>query len=487
MKKQLDFLTDEFKNSFDVKKREIETALGPATLMFVDTLCSTQFISEYIIKPLTIVKDGIETEDDVIKKVLNINSADFVKDDADATLHVLSGDVVIIFHDKEKSIYCEVKGYTRRSVSIPITEAGLKGPREGFTEAFVDNVTLIRRRVKNAALKFEAIYVGKESQTVVTLTYIEGIAPKHIVDSIRETLKTLDYNFILDSNYIEAKLRAKKTLFDTVGYTEKADDATAKILEGRVAVIVDGTPFVITVPSYFIENFQVPDDFYLNRYFATFTRTLRWVAFFIALFLPGIYVAITTHHFSVLPTTFILRLAVSRVGVPFPAIAEVLIIMFLFQLIKEAGLRLPQPIGTSMSLVASFVLGSSAVAAGIASTITIIVICISAVCYFLIPRLYGAVSLWSFIVAIFGALYGFPGIICIGLIILAHLSRLDTCGRPYLFPIGTLAEHRFKDLFSRGSLERISGHVIQQAHKRISEGAEDAEEGGNYANGQDTK
>ena len=196
MKKQLDFLSDKFKNSFDVKKREVETALGPATLMFTDTLCSTQFISEYIIKPLTIVMDGIKTEDDIIKRVLNINSADYVKDDNDAILHVLSGDVVIIFHDKEKSIFCEVKGYTRRSVSIPVTEAGLKGPREGFTEAFVDNVTLIRRRVKNAALKFEAIYVGKETQTVVTLTYIEGVAPKEIVDSVRKTLKTLDYNFV---------------------------------------------------------------------------------------------------------------------------------------------------------------------------------------------------------------------------------------------------------------------------------------------------
>ena len=462
MKKQLDFLKDKLKNCFDVKTRDIETALGPTTIMFTDTLCSTQFISEYIIKPLIIIKDEIKTEDDVVKKVLNINSADFVKDDDDAILHVLSGDVVIIFHNYEKTIYCEVKGYVRRSVSIPITKAGVKGPREGFTEAFVDNVTLIRRRVKNPDLKFEAIYVGNETQTVVTLTYIEGVASKEIVDNVRQTLKTLNYNFILDSNYIEEKLRAKKTLFDTVAYTEKADDATAKILEGRVAVIVDGTPFVITVPAFFLENFQAPDDYYSNKYFTSFTRALRWIAFFLAMFLPGLYVALTTHHFSVLPTTFIFRLAVSRAGVPFSTIAEVLIVMFLFQLIKEAGLRLPQPIGTSMSLVASFVLGSSAVAAGIASTITIVIVCIGAVCYFLIPNLYGAVSLWSFIVAIFGALYGFPGIISIGLIILAHLSSLYTCGYPYLFPLGTLKKHSLKDVFIREGLSDISGHITKE-------------------------
>ena len=144
--------------------------------------------SEYIIKPLTIVMDGIKTEDDIIKRVLNINSADYVKDDNDAILHVLSGDVVIIFHDKEKSIFCEVKTDIQEEVLVYLsTEAGLKGPREGFTEAFKCNVTLIRRRVKNAALKFEAIYVGKETQTVVTLTYIEGVAPKEIVDSVRKT------------------------------------------------------------------------------------------------------------------------------------------------------------------------------------------------------------------------------------------------------------------------------------------------------------
>ena len=465
MKKQLDFLKDKLKNSFDVKTRDIETALGPTTIMFTDTLCSTQFISEYIIKPLIIIKDGIKTEDDVVKKVLNINSADFVKDNDDAILHVLSGDVVIIFHNHEKTIYSEVKGYVRRSVSIPITKAGVKGPREGFTEAFVDNVTLIRRRVKNPDLKFEAIYVGAETQTVVTLTYLEGVASKRIVDNVRETLKTLNYNFILDTNYIEEKLRAKKTLFDTVSYTEKADDATAKILEGRVAVIVDGTPFVITVPSFFLENFQAPDDYYSNKYFTSFTRALRWIAFFLAMFLPGLYVALITHHFSVLPTTFIFRLAVSRAGVPFSAIAEVLIVMFLFQLIKEAGLRLPQPIGTSMSLVASFVLGSSAVAAGIASTITIVIVCIAAVCYFLIPNLYGAVSLWSFVVAIFGALYGFPGVISIGLILLAHLSNLNTCGYPYLFPLGTLKKHSFKDIFIREGLANISGHIMKGGQK----------------------
>ncbi|MDU5413619.1 MAG: spore germination protein, partial [Clostridium perfringens] len=339
MQKQLDFLKDKLKDSFDVKYREVDTALGPATIVFMDVLCSTQFISEYIVKPLTLVKDGIKDENDIMTKVIDINITNWSKDKNDTLLHVLSGDVVIIFDKFDKVIYCETKGYTRRSVGIPITEAVIKGPREGFNEAFVDNVTLLRRRIKNHNLKFEPLYVGEDTQTVVCISYIKNKAPKELIDEIREKIKNLDYKFILDTNYIEAKLREDRTLFDTVGYTEKADEVAAKLLEGRVAIIVDGTPFVLTVPFFFIENFQTPDDYYLNRYFTSFTRILRWIAFFIAMFLPGIYVALVTHHFSVLPSLFVFRLAVARAGVPFPIVAEVIIMMLLFQIIKEAGLR----------------------------------------------------------------------------------------------------------------------------------------------------
>lgn len=466
MKEQLDFLKDKLKDSFDIKYREVETALGGATLVFIDVLCSTQFISEYIVKPLSDKLDeNVKDEKDIIDKVLNINITDFVKDNEDALNHVLSGDVVIIFNKRKKVIYCETKGYVRRGVSTPITEAVVKGPREGFTEAFVDNVTLLRRRIKNSELKFEPLYVGEDSQTVVCLSYIKGIAPDELIKNIRNKIKNLDYKFILDSNYIESKLREKKTLFDTVGYSEKADSVAAKILEGRVAIIVDGTPFVITVPYFFLENFQTPDDYYLNKYFTSFTRFLRWMAFFIAMFLPGLYVALVTHHFSTLPSLFIFRLAVARAGVPFPVVAEVILMMLLFQLIKEAGLRLPQPIGTSMSLVAALILGDAAVGAGIASKITIIVVAISTVSYFLIPKLYGTVSIWTIIITIMASLYGLPGVILISIVILSHLANLETCGYFYLFPLGTLNTYKFKDIFFRGKLDNISNNIINKDDK----------------------
>ena len=279
-------------------------------------------------------------------------------------LHVLSGDPIVVFDDFEEIIYCEAKNFPRRGVGIPETESVLKGPREGFNELIVDNVALIRRRIKNPDLKFETLIVGEKTQTAVAITYIKGIAPEEIIKQVKETIKNLDIRFILDTNYIEASLKKQESFFDTVGYTEKPDEVSAKLLEGRVGVIVDGTPFVITVPYFFLENFQMPDDYYLNKHYTNLNRILRWMAFFIAAFVPGIYVATITYHFSMIPSLFIFRLAVSRAGVPFPTVLEVIIMMLAFQLIKEAGLRMPKPIGGAMSIVAALILGDAAVGAG---------------------------------------------------------------------------------------------------------------------------
>lgn len=455
------FIKDKFEGVFDVKFRQITTCLGECTLIFVDDLCSTSFISEYILAPLRQQEYNYNTVEDLLYKVLDINLAGFVKDIDDAINHILSGDVAVIFHDYKQMLYCEAKGYVKRGVSIPVTEAVVKGPREGFTESIVDNVSLIRRKVKNADLKFEAVIVGEKSNTSVCISYIKGVAPQYLIDHVKSVVKNLDLNFILDTNYIEAALRGRKTLFDTVGYTEKPDETAAKLFEGRVAVVVDGTPFVITVPYFFLENFQAPDDYYLNRYFVNFTRVLRWISFFIASFLPGLYVAILTHHFALIPSLFVFRLAVSRAGVPLPTIVEVLLMMMAFQIIKEAGVRLPQPIGGAMSIVAGLILGDAVVGAGIASRITIIVVAASTLCYFLTPKLYGAMSVWSIIITIVSSLYGLPGFLMISLVLMVKMGDLETGGYSYLFPVGSTSTYKFKDIIFRGELKRISNTVVQ--------------------------
>lgn len=465
MNKNLNYIKEKFKDCFDVKYRELSTILGNGTMIFIDDLCNGQWMMEYMILPLRgfgeLKDDGdIKTPEELINKVLDMNMTGIAKDIDDAIFHVLSGDVILVLDDHEQIVYSEVKNMVRRSVGVPDTEAVLKGPREGFNELIVDNVALIRRRLKNPDLKFEAVYVGENSNTAVAITYIKGIVDEEVLKEVKKKIKNLDLRFVLDSNYIEASLKKENSFFDTVGYTEKPDEVCAKILEGRIALIVDGTSFVITVPYFFMENFQMPDDYYVNKYFTNFNRILRWIAFFVAVFLPGLYVAVTTHHFSMIPTLFIFRLAVSRAGVPFPTFIEILIMMLAFQFIKEAGLRLPKVIGGAMSIVSALILGDAAVGAGIASRITIIVVAISTLCYFLIPKLYGAVSFWSIIITCFSALLGLPGFVSGSLIFLTQICELDSVGYPFLFPLGSLSEYKFRDILFRGSLNRISKKII---------------------------
>ncbi|MEG1002748.1 spore germination protein [Clostridium sp.] len=468
MNKNLEFIKEKFKDSFDVKYREVNGALGRITLVFIDNLCSTEFISDYIVTPIKNKDYPCKTMDDLITNVLEINIADYVKnknDIDDAMLHIVSGDIVILVDGFEDMIYCEVKGFVRRGVGIPVTESVIKGPREGFNELFVDNIALIRRRIKNPDLKFEPIYVGEKSQTVVCVAYINGVAPKKLVDHIRKVVKNLDMQFILDTNYVESQLRESESLFDTIGYTEKPDEVAAKMMEGRVAVLVDGTPFVITAPYFFLENFQMPDDYYINKWFANFTRLLRWIAFLFATFVPGLYVAIVTYHFSLIPSLFLFRLAVSRAGVPLPTVLEVIVMMLAFQFIKEAGLRLPQPIGGAMSIVAALILGDAAVGAGVASRITIIVVALSTLSYFLIPKLYGPISIWAFIFVIAGSVYGLPAIFVTTLIFITRLADLRSTGYSYLFPIGSVDTFKFKDILFRGNLKRISRKIIGEGEE----------------------
>ena len=462
-------IKENFEGCFDVKYRDIKTILGDATLIFIDDLCNGSWLMEYTILPLRgfgNLKDStIATPRDLLDKVLDMNMTGLAKDVDDAINHILQGDAILLYEKFDEIIYCEAKNFPRRGISIPETESVLKGPKEGFNELIVDNVALIRRKIKNPNLKFEAVVLGEESNTAVAIAYIKGIAPDELVKSIKEKVKGLDLRFLLDTNYIEANLKKQKSFFDTVGYTEKPDEVAAKLFEGRIGIIVDGTPFVVTVPYFFLENFQMPDDYYLNRYYTNFNRILRWIAFFIAAFLPGLYIAIITYHFSMIPTLFIFRLAVSRAGVPIPTFIEVLVMMFAFQFIKEAGLRLPHPIGSAMSIVSALILGDAAVGAGIASRITIIVIALSTLSYFLIPKIHGALSFWSIIIALFSTTLGLPGFFAGSLIFLTQICELDSVGYPFLFPIGSKDQYRFKDILFRGRLDRISRKIVHRREK----------------------
>jgi hypothetical protein len=460
------FVKDKFKGNVDVKYRQIQCKNGNLLIVFIDNMSDAKFISQHIIEPIIREKDNIETATDVRKGIVYANSLGMIKTSHELLYHILSGDVVIISDFYEGLIFCEAKNYTRRSVSVPITESVIKGPREGFTEAFVDNISLIRRKARNADLKFENIFIGKKSDTVVIVAYIKGVASDKLVSQVKKELKNMDIDFLLDTNYIEERLGEKNTFYETVGYSEKPDIVTSKLFEGRVAIIVDGTPFVITVPYFFYENFQMADDYYLNKLLSNSMRVLRWIAIFISMFLPGLFVALTTNHFALIPSIFVFRLAITRAGVPFPMVVEVLLMIFFFQILREAGIRLPQPIGQAMSIVGALILGQSAVSAGFASETTVIVVALSSISTFLTPKLYGAIMFWSILTIIFSAVAGLPGFYVCFLLLLSELASLKSCGYKYLFPMGTLKKFNFKDIVIRDNLDSISKDFTNEDDKK---------------------
>jgi spore germination protein KA len=458
----LQYIKERLKDNFDVKYRNIETTKGMITLIFIDNLCDSKFISEYIITPLSKTNITILNMEDIKNKILNSNIVGDVKSREDALIHILSGDVVVTSDFIYEVLFCEAKSFVRRSVAIPETEAVVKGPREGFTEVFVDNIALIRRKIKNPDLKFENTTVGEKSNTAVVVCYIEGIAPKKLINYIKNAISNARYDFILDIKYIEELIDHEKTSFDTIGYSEKPDIVASKIMEGRVGVIVDGTPFVLTAPYFFIENFQTGDDYYINKYYANASRWFRWLAYFISTFLEALYIAISTYHFSLVPSVFVFRLAVSRAGVPFPTVVEVILMVTFFQIIKEAGLRLPQPIGQAMSIVGALILGDAAIGAGLTSQSTVLVVALSSICYFLIPKLYGGTVIWSFVLIIFGSALGLPGFYIGFFMLVTHLASLKTCGYPYLYPLGTLKKLNYGGITARKNLSDISNTLFDE-------------------------
>ncbi len=460
--KILQYIKEIFSNTFDIKYREIITNKGVITIVYIDNMCDIKFINEFIIKPLAECRTDIGNLLDLKKGILSINSGAVITNKEDLITNILSGNVVIISSFTHEVIYYEAKGFNKRAIDIPITEGLIKGPREGFNEAIADSLSLVRKRVKDPNLKFENLTLGSKTHTFVVMGYIKGSAPSGLIDYIRSQLKSIETEAILNINYIEEKLKCKNTPFDTIGYTEKPDVIASRLCEGRVAVFVDGTPFVATAPYFFFENFQTGDDYYSNIFFSNATRILRWIAFVLATLLTGFYLAIVTHHFSLIPYIFTFRLAVSRAGVPFPSVIEVLLLNLFFQLSREAGIRLPQPIGQTMSIVGALILGDATVGSGLASQTSLIIVAVSAICSFLVPKAYTAIAYWNFVITIFASVLGLPGFYIGFCVFVSHIAGLNSCGYPYLFPLGTLRTYKHKDIIMSGYLREISNNIFDE-------------------------
>lgn len=358
----------------------------------------------------------------------------------DVVSAVLKGDTAIFVDGSDKCMTLSTKKLPTRSIAEPDKEAGLKGPRDSFNENFRINTALIRRKVKDPKLKLIQDEVGQRSRTIYGLMYMEDLAQPELIQIIKDRIKSFEIDGIFDSGMLAHLMEDKwYSPFPQIQTTERPDKAASAIMEGRVVLVVDNSPEVLILPTTFNTFFQASDDYY-NRYsVGTFARLLRYLAAFIAVLLPGLYVAITCYYPQILPTDFLLAIVGARNDVTFPIVVEVLLMELLFELLREAGIRLPGQMGNTIGVVGGLIVGQAAVDAALVSTIVVIVVALTAIASFAIPNeeFASTFRLLKFVMILLGALWGLYGIMIGMLAIFIHLASLESFGIPYMMPLAS--------------------------------------------------
>lgn len=457
----LDRLKELFGTSNDIIIREFNIGRNgqmKGALLFVEGMTDKLIINESLIKPLMygISYSGTEefvTIDTIKKSMISVGSLEQVSSMSEVVDGCLSGDTVLLIDGLNEALVLNTKGWDSRGVEEPKTESVVRGPREGFSETLRVNTALLRRKIKNPELTLEPLTIGRKTKTDVCILYLKGVANPRLIEEIRRRLKRIDTDGIMESGYIEQYIEdAPYSIFSTIANSEKPDVVAAKLLEGRAAIMVDGTPFVLTAPMVFIESFQSAEDYYSRPYFASMIRLLRFIAYGISILAPALYVALTTFHQELIPTPLLFTLATSREGVPFPSVLEAFVMLAAFEVLREAGVRLPRPVGSAISIVGALVIGEAAVAAGIIGAPMVIVVALTAVSSFVVPSQTDSGVILRYILLFLAGVMGGFGI-AIGLLgLIIHLAALRSFGTPYLSPVAPLSVHDLKDVFIRAPI-----------------------------------
>jgi len=458
-------IKERFKGSVDVAYREFSLGFDlnkKAGLIYIDGLVSSEITNTSILKPLMF--ELLQNEElknmvqgNLVEKIKNCalpnSSVREAKTFQEVIDGILSGDTALLLDDFHTALLIGTRGWEARGVDEPVTEAVVRGPREGFTETIGVNTALLRRKIKNEKLRIESINLGRQTKTPVYIAYVEGIVNEKMVAEVKKRLRRIDIDAILESGYIEQLIEdAPTSIFPTIGNTEKPDILAAKLLEGRVGIFVDGTPFVLTVPYLLIEGFQSAEDYYSRPYYSTVLRLIRYTAFSISVLFPALYVALQSFHQEMIPTSLLISMAGAREGVPFPAYIEAFGMGVAFEIMREAGVRMPRPIGQSVSIVGSLVLGQAAVSAGFISNPMVIVVALTAISGFVVTALTDAMAFMRLFFLFCATSLGFFGLLMGILFIEIHLMKLRSFGIPYLYPVAPMNFEELKDVFIRAPL-----------------------------------
>ena len=413
----------------DYKFREFVIDRKRVYFIFNEVLCSTTMINDFILDNLLSLN---KKELDKLSFYLPDANVLVIKED-EVLSYLNQGFGIVIY----KKIYAiEVRERLDRGVTTVQSELSITGPKDSFCEMFNTNLGLIRRRIKSKNLESLDLEIGRYSKTKVSILSIRGIVKEKIVSDIYRKLKNIDIDGIIDNSYIKSYLE-DKTLFPTVMLTERPDKASQALLEGKVVILCDLSPYALILPSFFMDYFHTADDYYQKNSNTTFIRLIRVIAFFVALFLPAFYIAVTTRNYDLVPFPLLMILKAGRTFVPFPAYIEALFMICLFEILKESDLRMSATTGSAVSILGGLILGDAAVSAGIVSPIMIIIIAISSIAALIFPsnELMNAIRFYKIILLLLAAFFGIYGVLFGGAVLFIHLISMKSFGFSYLFPI----------------------------------------------------
>ncbi|MCC8022382.1 MAG: spore germination protein [Clostridiales bacterium] len=467
-----------FENDQTLKIREIGKAhhgKGPRyAVLFCDGLIDTSMMNDSIIKPLLLTEVKPEKLQTIAAEVLQVNEVASSNDLSELVQAVTFGDTILLMEGQAEALILNSKGFATRGITEPEAERILTGPREGFCESIMLNLSMLHRRLRTNELKMQFLTIGRRTATQVCVCYMDTIVNKDILDRVMRQLNEIDIDGILDSNYLTEFIEdSTLSPFRTTGSTERPDVVVGKLLEGRIAILVDGTPVVVTVPYLFIENFQSSEDYYVNYYYASLSRVLRLRGLIRSRCLPGRFIDIITDRPEIIPELLFINMASERQAVPLPAPLEIFIMLIIFDILRETGIRMPSNVGQALSIVGALVIGQTAVEAKLVASTMLIVVAMTGVTSLLVPRMNAPIILVRNLVLLLSTMLGLFGFILGMCGVLIHILSLRSMGIPQLSPNHTLNMQKMKDnnirapwpmMLTRSS--RLTRDVIRQRRQK---------------------
>ncbi|SHF13492.1 spore germination protein [Caldanaerobius fijiensis DSM 17918] len=448
------------------------------TLIYIDGMANKNLINENILR--SIMLDARQTHpktsdiQDIFELIKNssLSTSDLKEiDDVDKIIvYVLSGLTLLLIDGYDRGIIFETRGWQTRSIAPPEAEMTIRGPQDSFVETLRINTALVRRRIRDTRLKLKSVQIGTRSKTDVIIAYIEDIADENVLEEVKNRLKTINIDAVLESGYIEQLIEdCWYSPFPQIEITQRPDKVAAALYEGRVSVLVDNSPFALLMPATVSVMIQSPEDYYMRWPIASVIRLLRFLSIFIELYLPALYIAITSYNPGMIPTTLSLYIAATRATVPFPSFIEAFMMMGVLEILREGGIRLPTPVSQTLGIVGAIVIGSAAVQAGIVSPFMVIVVAITAMASFVVPNYSLSLSmrLLTFGFMIMATVFGLYGIYIGTILMLSHMVILKSFGVPYIASFMSYTSRDLADIVVRFPLHfmRYRPMFLQQKDK----------------------